>query len=715
VTSSSPQDRPENNTTLDQGQIAANSGAANDRLQTELHSVRGLSAPIKAGAPADKHTQTQPEELNHSGFLGALVQNAAYTGIQETAKSITQIADQVTGGNAADGINLVAKPAATEYKSAEWYGEQFGGAIGKLAPFLAAFAVTRGASAKLGLNVALESAAEQTAFLNRNNMILIGQTGVAGFASEAVFTSNQGPKKGFADFATERLKNGLIGGVDMAALTAGTIGLKTLSTTVAKDSPFIGAVLRNPAAAATISGYPIGMLSADMHSGLFEGRFATMQEREQGGFGMSVVGFGLGAIHGKMTEHAVDRAKYPTITDVLKTNAERGLQHVDNFMASVNPLLIENRMQLAPAGGRVPLRNLAMQSTLVELNRPNIMMRDGDAAATSSAGDGGKPKRGGGGSDKGREGKTEGNERTVEQTHPKLTTALEELNFPEIRDFVAKDKTLKNQRVVRSLGGEGNDSPVVLELAPSKEFPHGGVLKATIPEGGWQNEWGKRPFDAQLLSKVSEVELNGSGFSGTANVYVQEIVDVAKRYDPSLVSEFDGLLQESGLELGDPGSGVNGQMGVSRRTGQLRLIDYPSVGKAGEFDNLKPFLEGAEGLEREWDAENENIKAGKNKPEDHGDDLTAVDVDREVKRQQGLETGQFTANERDVLNQISMGDSPKDIQMYYALIEGKTLPGGMPDMKQAKLMYDKLVKRAQAAGVLEKSGKKARIADDDDY
>jgi len=156
-------------------------------------------------------------------------------------------------------------------------------------------------------------------------------------------------------------------------------------------------------------------------------------------------------------------------------------------------------------------------------------------------------------------------------------------------------------------------------------------------------------------------------------------------------------------------------MGVSRRTGQLRLIDYPSVGKAGEFDNLKPFLEGAEGQEAEWNAENDKIKSGKNETEEHGDDLTAVDVDREVKRQQGLETGKFTANEMDVLNQIGMGDSPKDIQMYYALIEGKTLPDGMPDMKQAKLMYDKLVKRAQAAGVLEKSGKKAKIADDDDY
>jgi len=120
-------------------------------------------------------------------------------------------------------------------------------------------------------------------------------------------------------------------------------------------------------------------------------------------------------------------------------------------------------------------------------------------------------------------------------------------------------------------------------------------------------------------------------------------------------------------------------------------------------------------VEAEWDAENNNIKSGKNKPEEHGDDLTAVDVDREVKRQQGLETGNFTANEMDVLNQISMGDSPKDIQMYYALIEGKTLANGMPDMKQAKLMYDKLVKRAQAAGVLEKSGKKAKIADDDDF
>ena len=690
----------------------------------KLHSMMSLSPPVKAGAPADKHTQSPPEEVNHSGFLGALVQNAAYTGIQETAKSVTQIVDQATGGNAADRINLIAKPAAAEYKSAEWYGEQFGGAVGKLAPFLAAFAVTRGASAKLGLNVALESAAEQTAFLSRNNMILIGQTGVAGFASESLFTSNQGPKKSFGDFAVERLKNGVIGGVDMAALTAGTIGLKTLGTTVAKDSPFLGAVFRNPAVSAAVSGYPIGRLSADMHAGLFEGRFATSQEREQAGYGMAVVGFGLGAIHGKMSEHAVDRAKYPTITDVLKSNAERGYQHFDNFMASINPLLIENRLQLAPAGGRAPLRNLAMQATLGELGgkRSNVMFRDGDANSSTApegkrGGGGGGEKKGGRNSDArdGKDSKANEREPVTDNAHPKLTSVLEEMSFPEIRDYVARNKTLKNQRVVGTLGGEGNDSPVVLELAPSKEFPNGGVLKATIPEGGWQHEWGTRPFDSELLSPVAEVELNGSGFAGTANVYVQEIVDVAKRYDPSLIAEFDKLLEQQGVELGDPGSGVNGQMGVSRRTGRLVLIDYPSVGKAGEFDNLKPFLEGAEGQEREWNEENDKIKTGKNNAEEHSDDLTAVDVDREVKRQQGLDTGNFTTNEMDVLNQISMGDSPKDIQMYYALIEGKTLPNGMPDMKQAKLMYDKLVKRAQAAGVLEKSGKKAKIADDDDW
>ncbi|MBS2006512.1 MAG: hypothetical protein JST01_05700 [Cyanobacteria bacterium SZAS TMP-1] len=686
MTSSAPQDRPDNKqASLDQGQSATGADAANKNLQAELHETLSLMGRAKTSNAGDQTQPAKPQEFNHDGFVGALVHNAAYTGIQETTKAVTQIADQITGGNAADKVNLVSKPLAAEYKSAEWYGEQFGGAVGKLAPFLAAFAVTRGASAKMGLNATLEGAAERAAMFSRNDLILTGQSAVAGFASESIFTANQGPKRGFADFATERMKNGLIGGVDMAALTAGTIGLKNLSTTAAKDSPLLGAILRNPAAGATIAGYPIGMVSADMHAGLFEKRFATAQEREQSAYGMAVVGFGLGAIHGKVTEGSIDRVKNPTITDVLKGNAERGYQHFDNFMASINPLLMENRLAYAPAGARPPLRNMAMQATMSDL-KSNVMFRDGDAAPSTSKGGG---------------------------ELPTLKSALHDLNLGEVADFVARDKVLKNQKVVRSLGGEGNDSPAVLELAPSKAFPDGGALKVTIPEGGWESDWGHRPFDAKLLTQVHEVELNGTGFSGTANVYVQELVDVMQRYDPALVAKFDALMEKAGMDVIDPGSGINGQMGVSRKTGRLVLIDYPSAGKPGGPDTLREIREGARGQEEEWAAEDQRIKEGKSEQEDHGHEMEAVDVEREARRQAGMETGKFTPNELDVLGQLNMGESPKDVLMYYALIEGKTLPNGMPDMKGAKNPFDALVRRAQEAGVLEKKGKKAKMADED--
>ncbi len=173
---------------------------------------------------------------------------------------------------------------------------------------------------------------------------------MAGFASSTMFTANEGPKKSFTAFASERLKNGTIGALDMAAITAGTLSLKSLGSAAAKDSPLIGALLRNGGVGAALAGFPTGAMSAQLHARLFDGRSATAEEMQQSAMGMATVGFGLGVLHGQATEGAVDRVNNPTVTEVLKGNIGRGYQHFDNFMASINPLLLsEPRLAYAQA------------------------------------------------------------------------------------------------------------------------------------------------------------------------------------------------------------------------------------------------------------------------------------------------------------------------------------------------------------------------------
>jgi hypothetical protein len=684
--------------------------------------VRAETSHSEANHTASADSSSAVPSYNHDGFVSAMLENAAFQG-QQAVKGVAQIVD-LSGTKTADHINYFAKPQATEYKSTEWYGEQFGGAIGKFAPFVAAFAVTRGASAKLGLTTALEGAGEG-ALLSRNSAILTGQAAIAGFGSEAIFTPNEGKPATFSQFVSERAKNGAVGAIDMAALTAGSLSIKTLAASAAKDAPLGSAILRNGAVSSAAAGIPAGMIGAEAHARIFEGRGSTADEREQSALSMAVVGFGLRAVH--EARYNTNPAKAPGIAEALNDKINAGMAHVQDMAASLNnPFLASgNRLAFAEAGAGRPLRSMAMESTMRDL-RSNVMFRDGDAAAENSQRSQPRSSRGrsaieskvdkapDAANDRDTAAKGEGTEKTVA-----LKKALADLHLSEVADFVGKDKVLKEQKVVRSLGS-GNDSPAVLELAPSKAFPEGGALKVTIAEGGWQREWGKRPFDAALLTKVHEVDLDGSHFSGSANVYVQELMDTASRYPQDLVDQFFAKLQDSGLEFGDPGADAAKQLGISRKTGELGLLDYPSVDKSGAHETLQAIIQGHEGVEAEYERENQAIRNGNNHEAadvEKADFETIIDADKEAKAQDSLRSGKFTADEKDILSQLKSGDvERKDVLTYAAVVGGHFKPDGSLDMKAATNYLDSLMRRGREAGILEKPGKKSKpVVEDDDY
>src|SRR5262249_57391001 len=153
--------------------------------------------------------------------------------------------------------------------------------------------------------------------------------------------------------------------------------------------------------------------------------------------------------------------------------------------------------------------------------------------------------------------------------------------------------------------GEGNES-VAIELKPSKAYPEGGVLKITIPESGWENSWGKRPFDAKLLSKVHSLDMSSSSSAehgGTAYAYVQELVTTMERYDPVLLDRFMEKIASSRTEFQDPGAVPTKQIGISARTGQIVLIDYGAVDKPGANETHQTIIGGSERVEAQYEAE----------------------------------------------------------------------------------------------------------------
>ena len=80
------------------------------------------------------------------------------------------------------------------------------------------------------------------------------------------------------------------------------------------------------------------------------------------------------------------------------------------------------------------------------------------------------------------------------------------------------------------------------------------------------------------------------------------------------------------------GSDIMKQVGISRRTGQLVVIDYPSIDKAGTHETLRLITEGHASVDAGYDEENARIKAGTNDAEPI-DFENVIDAAREGERQ----------------------------------------------------------------------------------
>lgn len=726
--------------------------------------------------PIERNQEAKATSPENHGMVGSFLQTAAYEGLQAPIKGVAQIVDQASGTKLANTVTFMDAPVKAEFNSAAWYGQQFGSA-GKLVPFIAAYAVTHKAFGAAGLTAELKAGAEGASKLFGSKSLLVAETAVAGFGTEAIFTPLQA-KHGQTDlqlsnseFLSARLKNGTVGAITFASLTTGTLGLRQLGLGLAAEKPLLGKLLTNNAFGAAVAGIPTGVISAETHARIIEGRSATNQERVEAAYSMFLVGGALGGLmpagkaenikgEGAKTASLKSPESLPTtptrpafeaIRESIQQKIGSSYQRFDQFMASINPLLQIPKLEPSYAysnGSSSSLGNRAMQSTLAELGRPTHL-ENRSLSVSHSAIEGGGIQIGKGNKSirESRESSKKGNSQFSDQAYDRATasvrqeaadktatktaeiikakpirdkasTVLEQMGLSEVAHFVKGDRVLKNQTVIKSLG-HGNDSPAILELAASAQFPQGGALKVTIAEGGWEPIWGKRPGDAKIYGKVHEVELSGSGFSGTANLYVQELAMVGKRYSPELVDALSQKLDSKGLEITDVGSGIEGQVGISKSTGELVVIDYPSVSRRGQGnETLEAIRGGKERVEEAYNAENEAIKRGKSEVEEDTNGHREVNVDVEVKRQDAMRGDKFTAKEKDILEQFTQGFSPKEVQMMTALVEGKFDAKGNPDLKAVKPMVDAVLKRARAQGLIERTKRtdnSSKMSDDDPF
>lgn len=145
-----------------------------------------------------------------------------------------------------------------------------------------------------------------------------------------------------------------------------------------------------------------------------------------------------------------------------------------------------------------------------------------------------------------------------------------------------KGSRLAKFKVARYID-RGNDA-YVIELAPQEGLKEGGALKiASNYEGGWNDSWGSRPYDAKILLNGKHWELSDPQGKDVL-AYVQELV--TPEYDDAIWPAFEAKLQKAGVTVRDPGTAGGFQYGMSLKTGKLVLVDYEAVDVNPTLDRL---------------------------------------------------------------------------------------------------------------------------------
>ncbi len=232
--------------------------------------------------------------------------SALYSAIQSPLDGVTQMADRVLNTSIMPSVQLIEAPTQSEFGSATWHAQQVGGAVGMILPYMAAAKVTHGAFAEAGLKAESAMGMGNMSLLSKGGAIAVAEGATSGFLYEFAGRASD-PQ---ADFWSSRLKHGAVGGLTFGTLSAGTIGIKSLASSLANPTVESIAATASEIAAnksksvaanmgvAGLAGVPAGVISAESESLLSKGRFASAKELAESAYTMAFVGGALGGVHG---------------------------------------------------------------------------------------------------------------------------------------------------------------------------------------------------------------------------------------------------------------------------------------------------------------------------------------------------------------------------------------------------------------------------------
>ncbi len=686
-------------------------------LELELDGVVRLESSKKSG---DGNADQNPGVMD---LAGEALHSAAYSALQGPLTGVAQLVDKAAGTDLAESTSFLRAPdEVTDTYSSRWHTHHVASAVGMILPFMLA----RGGARKI----------LKPQNLANSGLGWKGYAVAEGALSGFIYDSAMHPVDANSEnFWGDRLKNGLTGAATFGTLTASGIGIRENARGLIGNTG-LTRVLESPVGAATLSGVPAGLVSAQTSSLLFEGKPASFSDSVESAYAMSFVGFALSSAHqSPLTKNHVE-GKDPvsrTISNFkttagqkfeqgslfIESKARGGVRNLDQALTDL--LMPDARLQpaFAMAGSGRPAGSLVLN---MESFRPEAKstiteaLPEGRSHANENTG----PRERAGGPEsrvkpeadvidladvkaaklpEGRksEGQVLETERAGKEAPRESELASEvvyQTNHTDIAEYIAHSKDFRGLKADPSKVFYGNDALFVIEVLPTKKLPDGAVLKAIVPEGGWETEWGKRPGDARLLSKVHEVDI-GSGV--TAYLFLQELVDVRTRYENHLLDDYFRGLEGKDLAFEEPGTNPNKQFGISQVDGRLVLIDYPSTGKPGHMQTLTELTQGADYFEAQFDRENES-RMGRGRESEPEIKEQEADI-RDWERQKFKDNQELTETDREIIDQLSLGISKGELADYMALMEGKVTESGEPNRAEVMPRIEALIERAKSDGL----------------
>ncbi|MDZ4833110.1 MAG: hypothetical protein SGJ27_04845 [Candidatus Melainabacteria bacterium] len=234
-------------------------------------------------------------------LLGEGLYSAAYQGVQSPLISLGQIGDKLLSSDdkktqIADALTYLAPPEVEEFGTQRWHAQMIGGGAGMILPFFA----TKSALSTSGLSFAAKT--EATVFASSKlastaNAGLIADGAMTGFTYDFFLRPVEAKDNG--RFWTARTEHGVAGAATFGTLTAGSVGLRHASRSMAAslvESPKVARVAYD-AAMGALPGIPAGIVNAEVSSKLSTGKWATKEEITQGAYTMFVAGGVLSAAH----------------------------------------------------------------------------------------------------------------------------------------------------------------------------------------------------------------------------------------------------------------------------------------------------------------------------------------------------------------------------------------------------------------------------------